>query len=76
MPYVDETMKRLLIDAKENCHGEIVARINYPKDAGAFVLEAFLTALGHFADSRGVTIKELLQDLYSYQNYLKRKNSK
>lgn len=69
-------VKRLLIDAKENCHGEIVARINYPKDEGAFVLEALLIALERFADSRSVPIKELLQDLYSYQNYLERKNNK
>ena len=69
-------MNRLLIDFKEDCHGEINGRITFPKDAGDFVLEALLIALERFADSRGVPVKELLQDLYSYQNYLKRKGSK
>ena len=68
-------MNRLLIDAKENCHGEISMRMNYHEDSGAFVLEAFLLALGQFAESRGVTVETLLQDLYSYQLHLRKQDA-
>ena len=64
-------MNRLLIDFKEDCHGCITGPMKFPAD-GAFVLEAFLLALGQFAKSRGVTVETLLQDLYSYQLHLRK----
>ena len=66
---------RLLIDAKENCYGEISMRMNHPADSGDFILEAFLLALGQFTKSRGVTTEELLQDLYSYQLHLRKQDA-
>ena len=69
-----EMPNRLLIDFKEDCHGHITGPMKFPAD-GAFVLEAFLLALGQFAESRGATIETLLQDLYSYQLHLRRKDA-
>ena len=62
---------RLLIDFRDDCHGNITGPMKFPAD-GAFVLEAFLLALGQFAKSRGVTVETLLQDLYSYQLHLRK----
>ena len=64
-------MNRLYIDFKEDCNGNITGPMKFPAD-GAFVLEAFLLALGQFAKSRGVTVETLLQDLYSYQLHLRK----
>ena len=66
---------RLMIDFKEDCHGHITGPMKFPADSGDFVLEAFLLALGQFAKSRGVTVETLLQDLYSYQLHLRRKDA-
>lgn len=67
-------MNRLYIDFKEDCNGNITGPMKFPAD-GSFVLEAFLLALGQFAKSRGVTVETLLQDLYSYQLHLRRKDA-
>lgn len=55
-------MKRILIDMKENCNGEIVGRISHPADS-VFVLEALALAVQQFSKSCGVPPDEILNDM-------------
>ena len=55
-------MKRLLIDFKEDCHGNITGPMKYPAD-GAFVLEALVIAVQQFSSTTGVTTDEILNDM-------------
>ena len=57
-------MKRLLIDFKEDCHGNITGPMKYPAD-GAFVLEALVIAVQQFSSTTGVTTDEILNDMRS-----------
>ena len=59
-----EMPKRLLIDMKENCHGEIVGRVSHPADS-VFVLEALALAVEQFSKSCGVPPEEVLNDMRS-----------
>ena len=55
-------MKRLYIDFKEDCHGNITGPMKYPAD-GAFVLEALVIAVQQFSSTTGVTTDEILNDM-------------
>ena len=57
-------MKRLLIDMKENCNGEIVGRVSHPADS-VFVLEALVIAVQQFSSTTGVPPEEVLNDMRS-----------
>ena len=57
-----EMPKRLLIDAKENCHGEISMRMNHPSDS-VFVLEALALVVEQFSKSCGVPPQEIIKDM-------------
>ena len=60
-------MKRLLIDMKENCNGEIVGRVNHPADS-VFVLEALAIAVEQFSKSCGVPPQEIIKDIGALLN--------
>ena len=55
-------MKRLYIDFKEDCHGEIVGRVSHPADS-VFVLEALALAVEQFSKSCGVPPQEIIKDI-------------
>ena len=55
--------KRLFIDFKEDCHGNITGPMKYPAD-GAFVLEALVIAVQQFSITTGVTTDEILNDMW------------
>ena len=55
-------MKRLYIDFKEDCHGNITGPMKYPAD-GAFVLEALVIAVQQFSNTTGVPPEEVLNDM-------------
>ena len=55
-------MKRLLIDFKENCNGEIVGRVSHSEDS-VFVLEALALAIAEFAKSCEVPSHEIVKDI-------------
>ena len=57
-------MNRLLIDLKENCHGELTGTIKLPKDS-AFALEALAEAVSHLSANCGVPIDEILKDIFT-----------
>lgn len=64
-------MKRLYIDFKEDCHGNITGPMKYPAD-GAFVLEALVIAVQQLSNTTGVPPEEVLNDMRSllYSNNL------
>ena len=55
-------MNRLLIDLKENCHGDLTGTIKLPKDS-AFALEALAEVVRHLSANCGVPIDEILKDI-------------
>jgi hypothetical protein len=55
-------VKRLLVDLKENCHGEIVGRVSLPADS-LFVLEALAEVIEQLSKSCGVAPLEIATDL-------------
>ena len=55
-------MKRLVIDLKEDCHGDITGRITLPADS-AFTLECISEVLQRFSLNCGVPVAEILNDL-------------
>lgn len=57
-------MKRLYIDFKESCHGNITGPMKYPAD-GAFVLEALVIAVQQFSNTTGASPEEVLNDMRS-----------
>ena len=57
-------MKRLLIDLKQDCNGDIVGRIDTSSDS-VFVLEALACAVEHFSKICGVPASEIVKDIGS-----------
>ena len=57
-----ESVKRLYIDFKEDCHGNITGPMKYPAD-GAFVLEALVIAVQQFSSTTGVPPEDILKDM-------------
>ena len=55
-------MKRLYIDFKKVCNGNITGPMKYPAD-GAFVLEALVIAVQQFSSTTGVPPEEILNDM-------------
>ena len=64
-------MNRLLIDFKEDCHGNITGQMKHPADS-VFVLEALVLAVEQFSKSCGVPPEEILNDMRNllYSNNL------
>lgn len=58
-------MKRLYIDIKENCKGEIAGRVSMSADS-LFVLEALALVIEQFSESCGVHPCEIAKDLEQY----------
>ena len=56
--------KRLLVDIKENCHGELTGRVAHPADS-VFVLEALVLVIQQFSLSCEVPPVEIARDLLS-----------
>ena len=55
-------MNRLLIDFKEDCHGNITGQMKHPADS-VFVLEALVLAVEQFSKSCGVPPQEIIKDM-------------
>jgi len=55
-------MNRILIDLKENCHGDIDGTIKLPTDS-AFALECFAEVIQRFSVNCGVGINDILKDI-------------
>ena len=59
-------MKRLYVDVKEDCHGEVRGNIKFPADS-LFVFEALLLVIDQFSASCGVPPHEIISDLYNFR---------
>ncbi len=57
-----ESVKRLYVVFKKDCHGNITGPMKYPAD-GAFVLEALVIAVQQFSSTTGVPPEEILNDM-------------
>ena len=55
-------MKRLVVDLKEDCHGDITGRITLPADS-AFTLECLAEVLRRFSLNCEVPVPEILNDI-------------
>lgn len=56
--------KRLLVDLKEDCNGEITGRVSFPADS-PFVLESLAHVLEVFSNSCGLPPAEIAADLHT-----------
>ena len=54
--------QRLYVDLKEDCHGNIVGRIQLPHDS-RFALEALAEVIEHLSKSCGVPAAEIAADI-------------
>ena len=60
------TAKRVLVDVKEDCKGNLTGPVKFPAD-GTFVFEAVLLVIEEFAKSVGKPANGVIQDMYNFK---------
>ena len=58
--------KRLFVDIKEDCNGNLTGPVKFPAD-GAFVFESILLVIEEFANSVKKPANEVIQDMYNFK---------
>ena len=57
--------KRLYVNIKEDCNGNLTGPVKFPAD-GTFVFEALLLVIEEFSKGIDISTNEVIQDLYNF----------
>ena len=60
------TAKRVLVDVKEDCNGNLTGPVKFPAD-GTFVFEVLILLIEEFAKAVGRPANEVIQDMYNFK---------